>query len=278
MKRLRAFTLVELLVAIGIISILISILVPTTVSARRRAQRAGCLSNLRQIAQLANTYASHNKGHLPVNSILFNTPSNQIKEDLLPPPFFICVVQQAAAKDQLASPAPWHSVIEKNVKAAQILRCPADSVQMIEGGEGALARYFVSLNNSEYLWSNSQWYIGSSYVLNGGFVNESRDPRFQHRWYGSNPAKVKRSSTMVLAGDSFVSKAMQMYWTPELFNSATTMTLLDVYEANDNTLSNFRLRNPFDERHQGMVNIVFVDGHAEAIAVKDLKWCDLLQK
>lgn len=97
-RSLVGFTLVELLVVIGIIAVLIAILMPALSRVRQHSISTKCLSNLRQIGQICQMYAAENKGFLPTcqidviesitgggvisNGPVGTWPSNQIKQQL----------------------------------------------------------------------------------------------------------------------------------------------------------------------------------------------------
>jgi prepilin-type N-terminal cleavage/methylation domain-containing protein/prepilin-type processing-associated H-X9-DG protein len=71
---LRAFTLVELLVVIGIIALLIAILLPSLNKARMAGQRTLCLSNERQICMAIVQYTIANRGDFPGQGWISNSP------------------------------------------------------------------------------------------------------------------------------------------------------------------------------------------------------------
>lgn len=65
-RRPAAFTLVELLVVIGVIALLVGILLPVLSKARESAGRTACLSNLRQVHQFIHLYAIEYKDRVPI--------------------------------------------------------------------------------------------------------------------------------------------------------------------------------------------------------------------
>ena len=71
-KRSQGFTLVELLVVIGIIAVLVAILLPALRGARDSGQRVACLSNLRQLGSAFIAYAGEHKGSFPYHEFWYN--------------------------------------------------------------------------------------------------------------------------------------------------------------------------------------------------------------
>jgi prepilin-type N-terminal cleavage/methylation domain-containing protein/prepilin-type processing-associated H-X9-DG protein len=74
----KAFTLVELLVVIGIIALLISILLPALNKARQQANSVSCLSNLHNMALAMSMYTNQNHGEFPFSTGASDSAGNAI--------------------------------------------------------------------------------------------------------------------------------------------------------------------------------------------------------
>jgi prepilin-type N-terminal cleavage/methylation domain-containing protein/prepilin-type processing-associated H-X9-DG protein len=101
-ERRRAFTLVELLVVIGIIAILIGVLLPALGAARGQARAVACLSNVRQIAFAAQMYAHEHKVYVTYIPAVGGSPARDRKDLLYP------YLRQGKSNADNAGNQVWH--------------------------------------------------------------------------------------------------------------------------------------------------------------------------
>lgn len=108
------FTLVELLIVIGIVAVVAAILFPVFASSRERGRRTVCQSNLRQIALAMQQYVQDNSGVYPLDHAV-------------------------EARGGVSYLVTWSEVVLPYVKDDRVFRCPAhpaDADEVVTPGPG----------------------------------------------------------------------------------------------------------------------------------------------
>jgi prepilin-type N-terminal cleavage/methylation domain-containing protein len=245
--RKGGFTLVELLVVIGIIALLISILIPVLGRARDQANRVACLSNIRQIGIAFRMYASENKDWCPWAAPL-NRPD--LYADWIH--WRTGINNQGLASSAIAPYLGGGKGFAKDTSLEKVFRCPADRLQ----DRPSFTQYPYSYTMNIYFGSN------------GDYPQACAGPP-------TRLSTTKNASEKILVAEENEVTINDGYWVPGV---ASNMSLSD-WQGNWDWLSvrhdggkgEFTNNQPFPAKPKDMLHhskkgvVIFVDGHADVV-------------